>query len=65
LLLLLLDAATDKGVYALKVLQRLVEAHPSRAQMFFELLLQRLLDAIGDDQVDVVRSSSFAAAHRS
>ncbi|KAG6579768.1 uncharacterized protein IUM83_11396 [Phytophthora cinnamomi] len=54
LLLLLLDAATDKDVYALKVLQKLVEAQPSRAQMFFELLLQRLIDAISD-QVDVAR----------
>lgn len=53
MLLLLLDAATDKDVYALKVLQKLVEAQPSRAQMFFELLLQRLIDAIGY-QVDVV-----------
>ncbi|KAE9121759.1 hypothetical protein PF005_g7538 [Phytophthora fragariae] len=54
LLLLLLDAATDKDVHALKVLQKLVEAQPTRAQMFFELLLQRLIDAIGD-QVDVAR----------
>ncbi|KUG01510.1 CLIP-associating protein 1 [Phytophthora nicotianae] len=54
LLLLLLDAATEGNVYALKVLQRLVEAQPSRAQMFFELLLQRLIDAMVD-QVDVAR----------
>ncbi|KAG2759623.1 hypothetical protein PC129_g7850 [Phytophthora cactorum] len=52
LLLLLLDAATENNVYALNLLQRLVEAQPSRAQMFFELLLQRLIDAMVD-QVDV------------
>ncbi|CAI5743348.1 unnamed protein product [Peronospora destructor] len=49
LLLLLLDAATEKSVSALKVLQKLVVAHPSRAQMFFELLLQRLIDAMGNE----------------
>ncbi|KAF4030784.1 CLASP N terminal [Phytophthora infestans] len=54
LLLLLLDAATDNNLYALKVLQRLVEAQPSRAQVFFELLLQRLIGAMVD-QVDVAR----------
>ncbi|KAG7381377.1 hypothetical protein PHYPSEUDO_006082 [Phytophthora pseudosyringae] len=54
LLLLLLDAATESNVYALNVLQRLVEAQPSRAQLFFELLFQRLIDAMGD-QVDVAR----------
>ncbi|KAG1710512.1 hypothetical protein DVH05_013238 [Phytophthora capsici] len=54
LLLLLLDAATEKNVYALKVLQRLVEAQPSRAQTFFELLLQRLIDAMAS-QVDLAR----------
>ncbi|KAL3656581.1 hypothetical protein V7S43_018579 [Phytophthora oleae] len=54
LLLLLLDAATEKNVYALKVLHRLVEAQSSRAQTFFELLLQRLVDAMAG-QVDVVR----------
>ncbi|ETK72604.1 hypothetical protein, variant 2 [Phytophthora nicotianae] len=59
LLLLLLDAATEGNVYALKVLQRLVEAQPSRAQMFFELLLQRLIDAMVD-QVDVVSRSRAA-----
>ncbi|KAG6974712.1 hypothetical protein JG688_00002935 [Phytophthora aleatoria] len=52
LLLLLLDAATENNVYALNLLQRLVEAQPSRAQMFFELLLQRLIDSMVD-QVDV------------
>ncbi|KAF1790093.1 CLASP N-terminal domain [Phytophthora cactorum] len=56
LLLLLLDAATENNVYALNLLQRLVEAQPSRAQMFFELLLQRLIDAMVD-QVDVVSQS--------
>ncbi|KAL4144919.1 hypothetical protein PRNP1_014043 [Phytophthora ramorum] len=54
LLLLLLDHATEKNVYALKVLQTLVEAQLSRAQLFFELLLQRLTDAIGD-QVEVAQ----------
>ncbi|KAL4165364.1 hypothetical protein KRP22_004092 [Phytophthora ramorum] len=54
LLLLLLDHATEKNVYALKVLQTLVEAQLSRAQLFFELLLQRLTDVIGD-QVEVAQ----------
>ncbi|UIZ22923.1 hypothetical protein KXD40_003574 [Peronospora effusa] len=49
LLLLLLDAATGKNVSALKVLQKLVVAQPSRAQLFFELLLQRLIDAMGNE----------------
>uniref|UniRef100_H3GYE1 TOG domain-containing protein n=1 Tax=Phytophthora ramorum TaxID=164328 RepID=H3GYE1_PHYRM len=48
------DHATEKNVYALKVLQTLVEAQLSRAQLFFELLLQRLTDAIGD-QVEVAQ----------
>uniref|UniRef100_M4BY66 TOG domain-containing protein n=1 Tax=Hyaloperonospora arabidopsidis (strain Emoy2) TaxID=559515 RepID=M4BY66_HYAAE len=48
LLLLLLDAATEKDARALKVLQELVAAQPSRAQMFSELLFQRLIDAIVD-----------------
>ncbi|CAI5732376.1 unnamed protein product [Hyaloperonospora brassicae] len=48
LLLLLLDAATDKNTRALEVLQKLVAAQPSRAQMFSELLFQRLIDATVD-----------------
>ncbi|KAL8020934.1 putative armadillo-like helical, CLASP domain, TOG domain-containing protein [Plasmopara halstedii] len=54
LLLLLVDAATENNIYALKVLQHLVKAQPTRAQMFFELLLQRLIDAIVH-QIDVAR----------
>ncbi|KAG7401564.1 hypothetical protein PHYBOEH_000622 [Phytophthora boehmeriae] len=53
LLLLLLDIATDK-VYAWKVVKKLVETQRARAQMFFELLLQRLVDAM-NDQVDLAR----------
>ncbi|OWZ18002.1 hypothetical protein PHMEG_0007973 [Phytophthora megakarya] len=48
LLLLLLDAATENNAYALKVLQKLVKTQLSRSQMFFELLLQRLVDAMDD-----------------
>ncbi|RLN93576.1 hypothetical protein BBJ28_00025323 [Nothophytophthora sp. Chile5] len=54
LLLLLLEAATDKDVHALKVLQRLVEAQVSRTQECFDLVLTRLLVSVGD-QVDVAR----------
>ncbi|CAH0518725.1 unnamed protein product [Peronospora belbahrii] len=52
LLLLLLDGAIEKNINALKVLQTLVLAQPCRAQVFSKLLLERLIDALGD-QSDV------------
>lgn len=48
LLLLLLDTSTEENLSALQVLHRLVICQPTRAQLFFDLLLQRLTDAMVD-----------------
>lgn len=49
----MLDAAAEKDVTALKVLQGLIEMQPSRAHGYVHPILVRLLECLGD-KVDVV-----------
>lgn len=56
LLFLLLDAAAEKDVTALNVLQGLIEVQPRRAHGYVHPILVRLLECLGD-KVDVVSQS--------